>query len=156
MRTWRIGRAAAGAVGLVCAIIYLLEGRNLPFGRMNAPGPGVFPLFVGVIFAVVSAWVIADALLTRSPGRTSFPKGRDLRRLLTVFGAFCVYVVLFNVVGFLVSTVALAIVFTRAVGEISWLKAAAWSVLVTGLVWGAFVVLLGVRLPAGILGGLWG
>lgn len=156
MRTWRIGRATAGAVGLVCAIVYLLEGQKLPFGRMNAPGPGVFPLFIGIIFAAVSAWVIADALLSKQAGEASFPKGDGLKRVLTVFGAFALYVVLFNILGFLVASVLLVIVFTRVVGGISWLKAAAWGVVVTGVVWGGFVLLLGVRLPTGIWASLWG
>lgn len=156
VRTWRIGRAAAGAVGLACAIIYLLEGQKLAFGRMNAPGPGVFPLLVGIMFAAVSAWVIADALLSKQAGAASFPKGDGLKRLLAVFGAFVAYVVLFNILGFLVASVLLVIVFTRVVGGISWLKAVAWGVVVTGVVWGGFVLLLGVRLPAGVWAGLWG
>src|SRR5690606_8687075 len=140
-RTWRIGRAAAGALGLVFSLLYLFEGRNLDVGRMAAPGPGIFPLVVGVIFALVSVGVILDALLSKSAGSVTFPKGEDRKRLLIVFAAFVVYVALFTVLGFPVATVVLVTLFTRLVGNISWLKAAACGIGVTLLVWGSFVLL---------------
>lgn len=149
-RTWRIGRAAAGALGLIFGILYLLEGQNLALGRMRAPGPGVFPLVVGVIFVLVCIGVIADALWSKQPGSVDFPKGQDLNRLVIIFGSFVVYVAVLNVFGFLLATVLLVTVFTRLVGDIPWLKATACGVGVTLLVWSAFVVLLGVQLPAGI------
>lgn len=151
-RTWRIGRAVAGALGLAFALLYLSEGRELALGRMAAPGPGVFPLIVGIIFALVSISVIADALFSKDAGSLSFPKGEDRRRLVIVFIAFAVYAALFNVVGFPIATVALVVLFTRLVGNISWLKAVACGVGVMLLVWGAFVLLLGVRLPTGMWG----
>ncbi len=147
-RSWRIGRATAGALGLVFALVYLNEGRQLDIGRMAAPGPGVFPLGVGVLLALVSIGVIADALLTGRPGRTGFPEGEDLRRLALVSGAFIAYVVLLNVVGFLIGSVLLVITFTRLVGQVSWITAAASGIGVTLSVWAVFTLVLGVRLPA--------
>jgi putative tricarboxylic transport membrane protein len=150
IRTWRAGRATVGALGLVFAILYILEGQSLNFGRMRAPGPGIFPLIVGVIFALVSAGVIADALLSKSAGRATFPKGEDLKRLVVVFVSFVAYAALFNILGFPVTTVALVTIFTRVVGNISWPKAAISGVGMTFLMWATFVLLLGVRLPTGI------
>ena len=150
IRTWRIGRAAAGALGLLFAILYLIEGRNLEIGRLNAPGPGIFPLVVGVIFALVSAGVIADALLTKDAGKATFPQGEDRKRLVTIYSSFVLYAVLFNVIGFPLATFALVTLFTRIVGEISWQKAILCGVGTTLLMWVTFVILLGVRLPMGI------
>ncbi|WP_188052213.1 tripartite tricarboxylate transporter TctB family protein [Aureimonas fodinaquatilis] len=151
-RTWRIGRAIAGILGLIFALVYLFEGRNLPVGQMRAPGAGIFPLVVGVIFALVSMGVIIDALWSKMPGKVTLPAGEDRKRLIIIFCAFLVYVGLINLLGFLISTVLLVIVFTRVVGEVSWLKAAMCGFGLTLLVWLAFAVLLGVRLPAGIWG----
>jgi len=139
-----------GALGLLFAILYLIEGRNLELGRLNAPGPGIFPFVVGVIFAFVSAGVIADALLTKDAGKATFPQGEDRKRLLTIYGSFVLYALLFNVIGFPLSTFALVTFFTRIVGNISWLKAILCGLGTTGLMWVSFVVLLGVRLPMGI------
>jgi putative tricarboxylic transport membrane protein len=151
-RTWRVGRATAGALGLAFAVFYLLEGRDLPLGRMGAPGPGVFPLGVGVIFALVSVGVIADALLTRRPGTASFPEGRDLTRLVLVAGGFVAYVLLLNVFGFVIATFVLVAAFTRLVGNVSVLTAGASGVGVTLAVWAVFTLFLGVRLPSPMWG----
>jgi len=150
IRTWRIGRATAGALGLIFAILYLVEGRNLEIGRLGAPGPGIFPFIVGVIFALVSAAVIADALWSKDAGTATFPQGEDRRRLVGVYVSFVIYALLFNVIGFPVATVALVAVFTRLVGNNSWPKAALCGLGMMGLLWGTFTLLLGVRLPAGI------
>lgn len=149
-RAWRIGRAAAGALGLIFAVVYLVEGRNLALGRMGAPGPGVFPLVVGILFALVSIAVIADALLTRRAGRTAFPEGQNLRRIALVFGIFVAYVSLLTVLGFLIATAVLVTLYTRLASKVSWLWAAASGVGVTFAVWMVFAFFLGVRLPAGI------
>ncbi|WMT89376.1 tripartite tricarboxylate transporter TctB family protein [Pelagibacterium sp. H642] len=151
-RTWRIGRAAAGALGLIFSLVYLFEGKNLDLGRMGAPGPGIFPLIVGVILALVSVGVIADALLTRRAGSAGFPKGENLKRLAVIFGAFLIYVGVINVVGFLAATVSLVTFYTRMVGHISWLKAVICGIGVTAVVWAAFVLILGVRLPTAMWG----
>ncbi|MDO9524838.1 MAG: tripartite tricarboxylate transporter TctB family protein [Gemmobacter sp.] len=149
-RTWRNGRIAAGALGLGFAVVYLVEGNNLTLGRMRSPGPGVFPLVVGVLFALVSIGVIFDALTTREPGVSSYPKGADLRRLLLVSGAFVVYVALLMVIGFPVATLAFVICFARLVGNVSWFRAVLGGVGLSATVWVIFTLILGVRLPAGI------
>lgn len=149
-RTWRTGRATAGALGLMFALLYLTEGRNLEFGRLSAPGPAVFPLIVGLLLAAVSIGVIADAVLSREPGRASFPKGTDLRRIGAAFGLFVAYIVLFNLLGFLVATALLVAAYTRIVGRVAWWQSATCAVGLTASVWIVFVLILGVRLPWGI------
>lgn len=149
-RTWRIGRIVAGVFGLVFSVLYLIEGNGLTFGEMRAPGPGVFPMFVGVLFALVSLGAIVEALVTKSPGETSFPAGPDLRRLLLVSGCFVLYVVLLLVAGFVPSTILFMACFARLVGNVSWVRAVLGGIGVALAVWGIFTLVLGVRLPAGI------
>lgn len=151
-RTWRIGRVTAGALGLIFALIYLFEARTLSLGRMNAPGPGIYPVVVGTILAIVSLGVIIDALWSRDAGTTAYPKGADLRRVAVAFGAFVLYVALLNVIGFLVATPILVAFYTWVVGRISWLKAVASGIGITLVVWVIFVFVLGVRLPTSIWG----
>jgi putative tricarboxylic transport membrane protein len=150
VRTWRNGRAAAGALGLLFSAVYLLEGRDLRMGTMDAPGPGVFPLIVGILFALVSIGVIAEALLTREPGTAAFPKGPDRKRLIVVFAAFVAYILLLQVLGFLVATVLFVAFYCRIAGEVPW----KWSLVsgagVAAAVWLVFAFLLEVRLPEAI------
>nr|WP_282568079.1 tripartite tricarboxylate transporter TctB family protein [Devosia sp. 919] len=137
---------------MIFALIYLFEARTLPLGRMNAPGPGIYPVVVGSILALVSVAVIAGALWSRVAGTTAFPTGKDLRRVATAFGAFVLYVALLNVAGFIVATPLLVTFYTRIVGKISWFKAAASGIGLTLLIWAIFVFVLGVRLPTSLWG----
>ncbi len=149
-RTWRTGRIAAGALGLIFSILYLIEGNSLPFGRMRAPGPGVFPMFVGVLLALVSLGVILEAIVTREPGRTTYPYGPDMRRLLLVSGCFVLYVALLMTIGFLAATIFFVTCFGRFVGNVSWVRAGIGGLGIALTVWAVFTLVLGVRLPAGI------
>ena len=149
-RTWRTGRTAAGALGLLFSGVYLLEGRDLTMGTMDAPGPGVFPLVVGVLFALVSLAVIADALLTTEGGTAAFPKRQDLKRLLVIFGAFVAFVLLLEVLGFPIATTLFVTFYTRVVGKIPWLQSVVCGAGVAAAVWAVFDLLLEVRLPEAI------
>jgi len=149
-RTWRIGRIAVGVAGLVFSVLYLVEGNSLSFGQMRAPGPGVFPMFVGVLFALVSLAAVVEAVFTRSPGETRYPAGPDLRRLLLVSGCFVLYVSVLLILGFLISTILFVTCFSRLVGRVSWLRATIGGVGISLAVWSVFTLVLGVRLPAGI------
>jgi len=43
-----------GGIGLVLAASYLWLSFQMPFGRLDQPGAGVFPVIVGVILVLVS------------------------------------------------------------------------------------------------------
>jgi hypothetical protein len=149
-RSWRIGRAIAGALGFLFSIAYLIEGRDLRMGTMDAPGPGVFPLIVGMLFALVSLGVIADALTTREPGTARFPAGPSLRRVLIVSSGFVAYVLSLPVLGFVIATVLFVALYTRVVGRISWLAGIFSGACITAAVWTVFALLLEVHLPEAI------
>ena len=147
---WRNGRAAAGALGLLLAGGYLIEGWSLKWGSLSAPGPGIFPLVVGVLFALVSLGVIVEALIAKEPGAATFPTGPDLRRLLIISAAFVAYVLLLNVLGFPLATALFVAFYCRVVGLVSWLWSLVAGVGVAGGVWLVFGFLLEVNLPEAI------
>ena len=119
-------------------------------GTMDAPGPGIFPLVVGVLFALVSLWTVADALLTKETGTAKFPTGPDLRRLIVVFAAFLAYVLLLGILGFPLATALFAAFYCRVVGRVSWLWSLIAGVSLAAVVWLVFGFLLEVRLPEAI------
>lgn len=114
---------------------------------MDAPGPGIFPLVVGILFALVSLGVIADALLTKETGTATFPTGPGLRRILVVSAAFVAYVLLLSVLGFPLATALFVAFYSRVVGGVSWLWSLVAGVAVAAGVWLVFGFLLEVRLP---------
>lgn len=146
-RARRSGRIAVGILGLACSAIYLFEGRGLRLGTMAAPGPGVFPLVVGILFALVSLAVVIQAWRGRDEGKASFPAGADLRRLLIMALAFLAYVGLLTFLGFTLSSALFVAFYCRVVGRVSWLLSLAAGVGVSITVWLIFGFLLEVRLP---------
>ncbi len=145
--TWRSGRTIAGVLGLVFSGLYLFEGQKLPMGAMDAPGPGIFPLAVGVLSLLVSLGVIADARLTKDPGSATFPKGPDARRLGLIFAAFVLYVASLSLLGLPVATTLFVAFYVRTVGKISWIWSGISGVGVALAIWAVFELLLAVRLP---------
>jgi len=119
-------------------------------GTMDAPGPGIFPLVVGILFALVSVGVIADALLTREPGTANVPKGQNLKRVLVIFGAFVVYVLSLQVLGFLMATPLFVAFYAHVAGKVSWRKSALCGACVAAAVWVVFDLLLQAPLPEAI------
>lgn len=149
-RSLRNGRIAVGALGLLCSIVYLFEGRNLRFGTMDEPGPGVFPLIVGLLFSLVSLAVVVQAWRMDDDEGTNFPKGAERRRLIVVFLAFLAYVGLLTVLGFILSTALFVAFYCRTVGRVSWVASIGAGVGVSVSVWLVFGFLLEVRLPMGM------
>jgi putative tricarboxylic transport membrane protein len=147
---WRNGRAVAGALGLLLGGGYLIEGWSLKWGSLSAPGPGIFPLVVGVLFALVSLGVMVEALFATTPGAAAFPSGPDLRRLVIVSAAFVAYVFLLNVFGFLLATALFVAFYCRVVGSVSWVWSLVAAFGVAIVVWLVFGFLLEVPLPEAI------
>ncbi|MBM9593161.1 tripartite tricarboxylate transporter TctB family protein [Roseitranquillus sediminis] len=144
---WRTGRTVAGVLGLAFSGVYLLEGRTLDFGTMDAPGPGIFPLAVGILMAVVSLGVIAEARTTREPGKLHLPAGYDATRLLSVFTALVVFVLALSVLGLPIAAFLFVAFYVRLVGRVTWAASVLSGAGVAIGVYVVFEVLLGVRLP---------
>ena len=116
-------------------------------GEMDAPGPGIFPLAVGVLSFLVSLGVIVDARLTKDPGSATFPTGPDARRLGLIFAAFVLYVASLSLVGLPIATTLFVAFYVRTVGKISWIWSGISGVGVAVAIWAVFELLLAVRLP---------
>lgn len=144
----RRGRAIAGVAGFLVAVAYLVQATTLPVGTLRDPGAAVFPLAVGAGFVVVSVLTVVEAW--RAPGEDGelqLPKGRDLRRLLSLLGALVGYAVVLPVLGHLVASVLFAVVAIRVLSSVSLLRVALYGTALGVGIFSFFVAFLGVPMP---------
>jgi hypothetical protein len=146
-------RDLASAAGLaVLAVAYLVANREYALDTLAAPGPGVFPLAVGLSMLGFAACQ-AIAATRSSAGAAPHPPGdrRARWRVLALVGVLVVYAVAAGTIGFLTASFALVLVSSRLLGARGWLRPAVLAAGVTAAAYLIFVVWLAVPLPRGPL-----
>jgi putative tricarboxylic transport membrane protein len=115
-------------------------------GQYAAVGPRVFPMVVGIGLLVTAAWM---ALPTATP--TQLPPVRWKAAAASAF-AFLAYIGALQVAGYVVATTGFMVLESRLLGSRAWARDIIVSLAITAAVYGVFRLLLGLRLPAGLLG----
>jgi len=136
-----------GTFIVLLAIAYMVESLRLPRGTIASPGPGFFPVLVGLLLFSVAICFAASAF--KKP--RSKQEGLQVsarHRVISVVIALCGFCLLLPVAGYPLAAFAL-------VGAMLWQLDASWKgVVVISLVSAAvsyyfFAGLLGVPLPWG-------
>jgi hypothetical protein len=137
---------------LVLALIVIWQSFLMPIGRLGKPGPGFLPLAVGLILALLSAFLWIEAGLRKSAlvqVQFLIGEGRWPSVLLTV-GSLLAYALLMEFLGFIICTVLLLFFLFRFVGNQQWGLVLTETILVTLLTHLIFKVGLKVQLPGGL------
>lgn len=151
-----------GLIGLGLGLWLAFEGRDLGLGDLHEPGSGFILFWVGAIMAALSVLLAGSAVLAGAGGRSGdapaagdtagdTPFGERWRRVPLVLALLLVYCALLETVGFIPMTALLLLVLLRTVEPQSWLKAVAYSVAITLIVYVLFGIGLGTQFPAGLL-----
>jgi hypothetical protein len=133
---------------LAVGVLIVLGTRSLRTGSFSSPGPGLFPLCLGVlliIFSVVSFFVSNPEKLPK------LSWGMIPRSAVYVIGILFAYRFSLPVLGYSLSTLFLFIFLLKVVGGKGWLLTVVWSVVITGVSDLLFIRALGVLFPTGIL-----
>jgi len=137
---------------LALALAALFEASKLPFGRLSAPQPGFFPLILAILLAILSLVLIAQAIGGTKEESAATRQGSAIwKKIVLAVGALVVFGVLFESLGYIISTFLFITFLLRAVEGQNWMLIAvvAFSTsLVTYLIFG---LLLETPLPPGIL-----
>ena len=148
----RIGQLIFGGIFLLAFIGYFLMARDMPPGRLDSPGPGMFPTWVGLGGIVISLIVIGESLMNKGEsGAIGFPRGGDLKVALVFVGTIVGYILVLPYLGMLASSMLYAISFLKFGSATSWPR----SIVVGGLM-GAILTIffssvLGLPLPRGVV-----
>ncbi|MBI2217797.1 MAG: tripartite tricarboxylate transporter TctB family protein [Candidatus Rokubacteria bacterium] len=143
----RVTGAAAALVGLLAFALSMRLGEDTLTG---GPGTRFLPASLGLIVAVLGAAIA----LQPGPGRArEAPAGAGARlRVAGTLGGLVLYALLFERLGFLVSTATFVVALLIFYGERRWPVVLTVAVGAAGATYAVFAWWLRVPLPPGILG----
>jgi putative tricarboxylic transport membrane protein len=144
---------AAAALGAAAAF-YLYLAWNLPVPRYTvASTPGAFPTVLGTVMLCLCVMLMGKALLARG-GEADAPvefSAIGVAKVAGVLLALVAYVLLLDTLGFLIGSFLFLVAVTPLFGRVPWWM---WLGVPVGLAIAghiAFVVILKLRLPSGLL-----
>ncbi len=127
----------------------------LPYGNVHNPGPGFFPLWLGLILGGMSIALFVQTTTAKGSVQTiSSILEEDVRweKVLLVLVALILYALLMDTIGFLGATFLLMVVLLRFIEPQSWKVALAWALAGSVGSYLIFDVWMRLRLPKGFLG----
>jgi len=133
---------ALGAIGLVFA----WQASLLDFGGLDLPGPGFFPLVLGVIVFAFSTLIAVEGFRGAGEGETVELGHRDV---LIVLAALAAVAALFEPLGAYLSLGLFGAVLLVVLARVSVLLAVVSAGIAMAACWYFFQVLLGLQLPTG-------
>jgi putative tricarboxylic transport membrane protein len=137
------------AVFLLVGLWICLEALQLPIGSVRAPGPGLFPLLLGLAFSLLSLGLLA--LSWRADPAEAGEVGPVRREVLYLIGAIFAAAWLFERAGFLLTMVAFLAIVLKALAQLRWPAAVAAAAIGGAAAYLLFDRVLLIALPSGIL-----
>lgn len=140
---------------LAAALVAVWRSLSFPPGPPNVPGPGVIPLWLAVVLALVSL-----VLLIRGFGGSGAPttvrdeqtKSGNVLRLAVLVAVLAAYALFMPLLGFIASTTLLSLAALHVFGHRGALHAWGYSLAISFVLYLLFQKLMNVPLPSGWLG----
>ena len=143
----RPGETLFGVLLLGLGLFAIYKASALPFGSLNSPDSGLFPVYIGVALTLFAALSLAPR--AASPAEPAERTG--LIRVLVLIAAIAIYAWLLPHAGFIICTLMLLAIVLRGLGRVGWLATSVSSIAGTLACYVLFTR-LGMPLPAGLLG----
>jgi putative tricarboxylic transport membrane protein len=137
------------AAGMIWAAL------GLPYGNIHNPGPGFFPLWLGLILGGMSIALFVQTTREKESERTLRDiLEEDVRwgKVLLVLAVLILYGFLMDYLGFLVVTFLMMVVLLRFIEPQSWKAVIGWALSGSVGSYLIFEVWMKLRLPKGFLG----
>ena len=144
---------AAGVFILIIGAVLLGAAYQLPYMVENVPGPGFLPLWVSLGILVSGAVVTVKALRGRlRPGEPiEWPDLPGWRQVGVMLAALALGLVLFDDLGFVITTTAFMTIVIFSLGVRSWVTLITAPIAAAAILYAIFALWLGVPLPPGVL-----
>lgn len=142
----------SGLAGLALSIFVVWSGYALGLGSINDPGSGYVMFYAGLLMILFSLIILYGAI--KDGGPTFLSLWRDVlwTKPLIVIALLVAFALLFETLGFLVSTMILLIALLRVIDPVAWSRAIPIAVLVPLIAWYVLQKLLLIQLPSGAFG----
>jgi putative tricarboxylic transport membrane protein len=145
-----VWKQVVGVIGGILSIVYLAIALDYPVGVLSRPGPGIFPLIIGILLFISSAGIFWEARSKSSLAKIEWPKAEGRGRLIKITVAAVLYVIALPYLGYLIVSTGLTLVVLHVMGMSSWPRKIAVALAIgIGSLW-LFYVILNVQLPRGI------
>lgn len=134
-------------VFLVLGLFVIAETRNMTIGSFANPGPGLFPLLLGIIlliFSLISLFKSSVKKVFESSEKTK------LRNVFYVLGILLFFRLSLPVLGYSLTTIIMFLFLLRIFGSKKWFLTIAWSIIFTGISYLMFGKWFLVQFPRGI------
>lgn len=152
---WSIGKMGR-IISLLLLIFsgsYLLKSLSIPYGRISEPGPGIFPVGVGILMTLLTFFNFIKffhGVPSKKTGE-SLPQGKDFYRWIGILLVLVFYGVFLGVLGYILSSIILLMLVLFLLGMNGWIRIVLISILTSVISYYLFSIILDVPLPRGIL-----
>jgi putative tricarboxylic transport membrane protein len=158
----KIGSMVFAGVMLAVGLVYGIMALNMPRGGLSYPGPGLFPLIVGLFLVATALGCLLQEVLPRKGGGgqpasplpdrdSAAPPRRNVQKTFQLMALMIGYTLMLKTLGFPVCICAFLVVAIRIFGYRRWVPALAMAAVIAGISYVTFVLWLKVPLPLGIL-----
>ncbi len=143
---------ATGGIGLFFAAGYLGMSVQLPFGKLDQPGAGVFPVMVAVLLMLASLTTMWEGWQLNKDEQVDFPAGTGRKRLLALIGLVCGYFLTLPWLGQIISSTLFCLLLMRILSNLNWPRLGVNSLAISLALYVVFVLILKVPMPRGMFG----
>ena len=130
---------------------------KLGIGKLNAPGSGLMPFLLGLLFGLLALYKLVTRILRQGGSEEKLKEreeadqqGTIYKKVILVVVALFAYAILIEPLGFILTTFFTMTLLFRSAGFKRWSLAAAYSAGVVLITYFLFTY-LGVRFPPGVL-----
>jgi putative tricarboxylic transport membrane protein len=144
---------ASSVFWVILSLAMLEEARLLPFGTVSRPRAGFYPFILGAILAILSFIFMLKSWMRRRQSGVSggLPDRKGWRNVLIAFAAMFLFYLLFESLGFLLTTFLMLFLLMKLVNPRPWFYSAWVSAIVALSAYVTFDILLRANLPKGVL-----
>jgi putative tricarboxylic transport membrane protein len=142
---------ALALAGLAAYLFF--EAGKLNFGNMRVPQTGFFPKTLLALLILLSVFLLAQTLREKETGQgVEKIASQGLIRIGATLASLVGFALVLERLGFLLSTFLLMVLLLRAIEAPKWSKVFVVALSTALIAYFLFAWLLGIPLPAGILG----
>jgi Tripartite tricarboxylate transporter TctB family len=136
----------SGLIFLAVGIGFSWGATTYSFGTSARPGPGYFPFGLGILLAILGAFVLFEALTIETEDGEKFGHFA-WRPLIIILASVTLFGFLLPRLGMLISLPLLVLISSWASDEFSWKAAVINAVVLTAMSWVIFVKGLALTIP---------
>lgn len=153
MKAMKTYNRISGLFWFVISIFVCYKSLQVEVGTIRSPGAGFVPFWVGVIFALLSAVLFAMSFHLMENTDREIPDRRETNcsRVLVFLLVLFLYVLLFQKIGYLLSTFGLMLCLLSISEKMMWWIRVLSSIFISISTYVLFKTWLNVQLPGGVL-----